>query len=141
MNRVQWTVFVMGLFLVGCGGTSLDQEITGKITFEGEPVTEGMVSFFKASTGSAAQGTLGEGGVFTLVQAEHRLPPGQYRVTINPLLNMEENIGSTKPGSAGGVKITERGGESIPKQYRRRDTSRLRADIPSESYDFNLVRE
>jgi len=131
----------MFFFLVGCGETSLDQEITGKITFEGVPVTEGIVTFFRPSTGNAAQGTLGEGGVFTLVQAERGLPPGQYCVTVVPMSTMEEHIGPPKPGSVSGTKITERGGESIPQQYRKRNTSQLRADIPSESYDFDLVRK
>ena len=83
--RDKLVVIAVCMHLAGCGGATLDEEITGKVTFQNKPVTEGTVTFFRSSTGSVAQGALGAGGVYTLVQVGSSLLPGEYHVTIAPL--------------------------------------------------------
>lgn len=55
--------------LAGCSGNS-DQlptgEVYGKVTYKGEPLTMGSVTFIPEGTGKAASGEIREDGTFTL---------------------------------------------------------------------------
>ena len=128
-------VFFSSLFLLGCGKPATE-DISGKVTFQGAPVTEGMITFFKPSSGDTAQSILGEGGRYTLPASQSSLlTPGEYKVMITPL-SVRDPSGDTLRG---GEKIVEKGGESIPMLYRKRNKTTLRVTIPSDNYDLDMV--
>jgi len=123
------------VILLGCGG-SASEDISGKVTFQDAPVTVGHITFSRASSGSTAMGTLGEDGVFTLPASQSALlAPGEYKVTITPVSVHDPTGDSLKDG----IKLVEKGGESIPMRYRNRNKTPLRKTIPSDSYDFDML--
>jgi len=135
-HRYLWLVTFSCVLLLGCGEPA-SEDISGKVTFQGAPVTEGMITFFKPSSGETAQSMLGEGGRFILPALQSRvLTPGDYKVMIIPVSVRDPSGDSIK----GGEKIVERGGKSIPMIYRQRDKTPLRITIPSDDpYDFDMV--
>ncbi len=120
------------MLLSGCGEPA-SEDLSGKVTFKGEPVTEGRVTFFGPK--GTAQSRLGEDGVFTLLASQGVLAPGEYKVMITPIL-VHDPSGDSKKG---GEKFVEEGGKSIPTRYRKRNKTPLRATIPGDSYDFDMV--
>jgi len=133
--RCQLLVLFSCVILLGCGG-SASEDISGKVTFQDAPVTVGHITFSRASSGSTAMGTLGEDGVFTLPASQSALlAPGEYKVTITPVSVHDPTGDSLKDG----IKLVEKGGESIPMRYRNRNKTPLRKTIPSDSYDFDML--
>jgi len=133
--RYKFLVLFLCLFLPGCGEPALE-DISGKVTFGGTPVIEGMITFFKPSSGEVAQSILGEGGRFILsVPLSGALTPGEYKVMITPLSVRDPSGDSIRHGE----KIVEKGGKSIPMHYRQRNKTPLRATIPSDDYNFDMV--
>jgi hypothetical protein len=61
----------------GCGGDA-DEGVTveGKVAYQGEPITNGSLTFFPAS-GRPITAALSEDGEYSC-----QLPPGEYRVTV-----------------------------------------------------------
>src|SRR5262245_53639354 len=64
-------------FLLGCGDTSRPKlgRVSGKVTYNGQPVTRGIVSFVPrggpgAQTGQPATGEIGPDGTYTLTTFE-----------------------------------------------------------------------
>ena len=71
-----------GLALAGCGGSGPERhEITGKVTYKGEPVEEGIIDF-------EPQGGQGTKDGATIQKGQYRIPrdkglfPGKYKVSI-----------------------------------------------------------
>jgi len=134
--RYPWIVLFLCMILPGCD-KPVSQVISGKVTLKKDvPVTIGMVTFFRSSTGDILQSTLGEGGAYTLPTSVRALPPGEYKVTITPISVRNPSGDSPKNGES----YVEKGGKSIPVRYRKRDKTPLRATIPSDDpYDFDMV--
>jgi hypothetical protein len=59
-------------------------QVSGKVTFEGQPVTEGVVSFFSSELGYASDASLGPDGSYTVVTGDGGLVVGKYQVAIMP---------------------------------------------------------
>ena len=71
---------------VGCGSKpqSLQIPVSGKVTIDGKPATEGGVSYRDEQTGmNQPAGKIAADGTYTLTHA-HRdgAPPGRYRVVV-----------------------------------------------------------
>src|SRR5437868_1262407 len=59
------------VFLSGCGsGDSFppSARVTGQITFQGQPVTEGVVNFISPKTGTAGSGVLNDDGEYEIAE-------------------------------------------------------------------------
>jgi hypothetical protein len=63
--------------VAGCGESSNEVSVEGRVTYRGEPLSKGSVTFFPSS-GRPAAAALSEGGEYSL-----ELLPGQYTVTVN----------------------------------------------------------
>ncbi len=126
----------VALLAVGCQKSGPDQVISGKVSFQGKPVTIGDVTFINPGTGSVAQGSLGEEGNYTLLLINNGLKPGKYKVTVSPKITYEK--GKSREGSD--FKMVESGGKSIPERYHYDASTRLSATITGgqESFDFEL---
>lgn len=72
---------LMGLGLTGCGSSKPSGSVTGKVSMDGKPVTNGSVVFSSSTKGSAAEGKLDSAGAFNLTDS---LPVGDYVVTVKP---------------------------------------------------------
>jgi hypothetical protein len=121
---------VAALVLVGLGCSSGDRQITvrGKVTFQGEPVTEGTVQFNDDKTGHGAEAELQPDGSY-----QTKLPAGEYKVLIvPPLLSVESKTGPPDPQFK---KV-----RNIPDKYRSTVTSGLTAVASADKtvHDFDM---
>ena len=122
---------------VGCVQKA-ETSVSGEVTYQGQPVQQGEITFFKPATGEVAQGALGDGGVYSLPTADKELLPGEYHVVIAPIRIYEKVTGPQGME----YKMVEKGGESIPVSYRDRANSPLKATVASgmNKIDFELVK-
>ena len=127
-------VALIGGLMVGCGGKDGAGSITGKVTFEGKPVTVGTVRFSGHHSGAASQNNLDEEGAYSLVIPDSGLPAGDYTVTIAPVI-------SYKSGEHG-MQTVYQGQESIPVQYHKPKNSPLKATLAdgNNTFDFDMVQ-
>jgi len=105
------------LLTSGCGPRDTRVECSGTVTYAGEPVEEGSISFVPLAGGSRSEGAVITAGRYTA-----RVQPGRHRVEIRgsrPLAT--KVINSDMPGG-----IRE---DYIPAEFN--DASTLEAEIPA----------
>lgn len=132
MRSVWGFCLIVGLMLLaGCGdGEPSRIPVTGTVTFDGEPVTEGTVTFFSRSTGVADGAPLNSEGRFEFADG---LPAGEYVVSVAPP-PPEEVAGA--PSAAPPKEYPD-----IPQKYRSDVTTDLKATVEegsSEPLRFEL---
>jgi hypothetical protein len=136
MRSCRWLVVfaIAGLSaLQGCSETSTipkTMEVSGTVTLDGKPLTEGTVNFSSSSTGDAAIAELKEGGRFLFGNG---VLPGTYRVTVTgPVNNTPPAEGVTPPV----LKFI------IPSRYMDPASTDLKANVSAESseFKFDLVK-
>lgn len=104
--------------------------VTGKVTFQDEPVDQGGITFEDPESGIAVMGDLGEGGQYTL-----EVPPGTYQIGITPPLEDKTGRGDT-PDDADYAKV-----DNIPPKYHWGGESGLTATVSDSEtkHDFNMT--
>jgi len=120
----------------GCGDSSGPVgSLSGKVTYKGEPVTEGSIVFFNPETGAAAEAQLDLDGTYVIETQVGGLPPGTYQVSISP---PEIPDPSTPPNTA--PSMIPKDMPNVPKKYRRRETSDLTVVIHQgeNTYDLDM---
>lgn len=117
---------------VGCGSSSAEPEssISGTVTYRGEKVTEGIVSFYDQSRGAVFQDEIDEQGRYELPAVTH----GSYKVTVIPL-PPPETMG------ADGAVPTAKDPENIPKAYRSAKTTPFEQSVDDTTNEYNLELE
>jgi hypothetical protein len=65
------------LAVAGCGGGNNNGRVEGKVTFDGQPVTGGNVTFF-TSSGAAYSANIRSDGSYSIAD----VPPGEMTVTV-----------------------------------------------------------
>jgi len=120
------SLLAAGLFsvvvAVGCGGEPKLQtaQVTGTVTYKGELLKTGDVTFIPVVSGPAAMGTIGPDGKYTLQTAgQPGAVPGKYRVSI---IAVEITPGSPEDPNAGARQL-------IPEKYGSDSTSGLEREI------------
>ncbi len=116
----------------GCGGADNAPPIapvSGRVTFQGQPVAPGVVNF-ASEAGFAASANLDSDGKFRLVsQYGSGIPHGTYKVTIAP----------PPPAMGEGENpVAPPDDPKIPKKYRDFATTDLKADITDGSKEFSF---
>ncbi|MES2791909.1 MAG: hypothetical protein V4719_20005 [Planctomycetota bacterium] len=124
---------MLGIFLitnVGCGGKPPGKpsgSATIKIIFDGQPVTEGMVSL---------QNNLGEGGGAPLnsegIATLSTVIKGSYVVTVTPPM---AGVAAPAPGTK---LAAPKEYANIPAKFRRSDTSTLKAEVKDAKNEFKF---
>lgn len=117
----------VALAVAGCGSAEKQYDVSGKVTFKGEPVTEGQVQFIEDRTGRGAQVDLGPGGAYTAT-----LFAGEYKVVVTPPYMVDESGGMPNPYYK---KV-----KNIPAKYHSTETSGLTAAVAPDktAHDFDL---
>ena len=112
----------------GCGSAEKPLDVTGRVTFKGEPVTEGSVQFIEDRTGRGAEVDLGPDGTY-----KASLFPGDYKVVVTPPYMVDESQGIPNPYYK---KV-----KNIPAKYHSTDTSGLTAAVSPDkaTHDFNMT--
>ena len=103
----------------GCGKSEVLGKVSGKVTFQGEPVSKGLVLLANAEKGVHVMAELRGDGTFDVETADgFGLPPGTYQVAITPP-RIEFPIDPT------GAPPVIREYPNIPAKYRDAATSGL----------------
>jgi hypothetical protein len=100
---------LLGVFCLlpaGCGSPKYPRtvSISGKVTWQGKPLTAGSVAFIPANAGGSqpsrsAGGEIGPDGVYRLssFRSGDGVMPGQYRVTVESYISQPTHAESDKP--------------------------------------------
>jgi hypothetical protein len=117
-------VFVVcgAVFLSGCGssdGYPPSAKVSGQITFQGQPVAEGVVNFVSPKTGNASSGVLNAEGKYVIAEG---IPPGDYHVSVTPPRVM-------RPPMPGEPAPEAKPYANIPEKVRTETTSGLRTEV------------
>lgn len=111
----------LSIALVGCDGAKAHQ-VSGTVTFDGEPVKEGHIAFLPN----------GGGGSITDGRYSISTPPGSFKVEINA-----SKLQKLPPGQVGMDGAKEEVREYIPERYNSK--TELKADVSgSTTLDFTL---
>ncbi|MGL4553200.1 MAG: hypothetical protein ACRC33_18705 [Gemmataceae bacterium] len=121
-------VLAAGLLAAGCGSGESPLAVSGKVTFNGEPVTEGSVQFNDEKTGRGSEVDLKADGTY-----QASLFAAEYKVVVTPPYLTDESKSGPPSGSYKKVK-------NIPGKYHSTDTSGLQAAVaPGKTvHDFDL---
>lgn len=123
--------------LAGCGGESLDYgplgTLKGKVTFKGEPFTQGTVILSDGKSGTGAA-TLKSDGTFFVTDRIGGIPVGTYNIAFQP----ETKEVSDNPNSP----PREEAVFVLPKKYYSTDNSGLTVEIkPGENtVEFDVTK-
>ena len=103
----------------GCGNSEVIVKVSGKVTFKGEPVSEGLVLLINAEKGIRLTSELRADGSFDVKTVKgFGLSPGTYQIAITPP-RVEFPLDPTEP-------LPEVGEfPNIPARYRKVETSQL----------------
>ena len=136
IRRLATSAVLLGL-IGGCGAKSDHPEtlsVSGKVTYKGQPVTKGTVSFM-ADAGQTATGPIQPDGAYrlgTFAEGDGAVA-GHHKV----MIIADDSDPTLMPGSSPGYKAPK---DLIPKKYSKLETSGLETTVSKEtkSYDFDL---
>jgi hypothetical protein len=130
------------LALTGCGGSGHPPTVavSGTVTFQGEPLTNGTVRFVPVDpqTGRPAEGIIGPDGKFTLstFSPGDGVLAGDYGISITSYKSGEEKLAKDKDL---GLNISDK--SAIPEKYNNVKTSGLNETINSGEPKKDLLLE
>jgi hypothetical protein len=128
----RWACCASLLLLAGCNEGPVVGEVSGKVTYRGQPVSEGRVSFTHVEAGYGADALLESDGTFVVETAEGGLPVGEYRVAITPLIVMDSSDPNTPPVGV------EKAARDIPQKYRDESSSGFTAMVVKGKNDVTF---
>jgi len=133
-------VAVLVVFLAGCG--SADRVgVSGKVTLNGQPLTNATIQFFPQGAMSPAGGTVVTDGKYEL-PAKPGLPPGKYKVSISSPVGGETATGSfvANPGAKGKTVAPQTTVKDlVPAKYNT--NTELQVEVTAKgpnTFDFDL---
>lgn len=140
MNTYRKCGWVLVLAVAGgCGGTSgpVRHEITGRVTYKGEPVEEGIISFEPMDGQGSKDGA-------TIINGDYRIPKdkglftGKYRVSII-IGDGSSGVGNASPDAPQRRRVANPGKERAPPEWNR--DSKQVADVKAagpNKFDFAI---
>lgn len=130
------------LLISGCGGGKPAGKVSGKVTFNGAPVTEAAIVFENQAAGVSAKVNLGPDGTYVAKTADSiGLPPGNYQVAVTPSQVAETDEVPLVAAPSGNEQDPP---SAIPAKYHSPATSGLTADVKAGDnppFDFDLKDE
>ena len=132
LATISKSLLLLCVLSAGCGsGDKLARyRVTGKVTYQAQPVEQGEITFEDPAAGQVNSSPLGSGGSYGL-----ELPAGDYRVSVAPPLVETKGTGDSPPD-----KISDPTVKNIPKKYWRQESSGLTAQVAKDkrTFDFDL---
>ena len=121
--------FLAVVWIGGCGGDKLARyRVSGKVTFQGQPVERGEITFEDPNAGQVNSSSLESGGGYSFV-----LPAGDFKVSVAPPLVETKGTGVTPPDMVPDPAV-----KNIPKKYWRPETSGLSAHVVKDKTTFTF---
>lgn len=118
--------------IAGCGSSTSKPSgsVSGRVTFQGQPVTSGVVNLMSKTLGAGASAPLGEDGKYRL---NDPLEVGDYKVMITP-------PPPAPPRPEDGPPKPRPTASDIPNKYRTEATTDLTATVKagSNTFDFDM---
>jgi hypothetical protein len=118
----------VGLWAAGCGASA--SSVSGKVTYKGQLVKGGTVTFFGADNWTSSC-RIGEDGTYTIL----KVPPGQVKITVetqtakpNPMASRMPKPPKDTPMPEGSMYTTQGQADRdvpIPEQYADKERSGL----------------
>lgn len=105
-------------------------EVRGKVSFKGQPVKEGLVTFLNTKEGGAAEAQIGASGEYKVATG---VALGDYVVEIKPLVHIVD----TDPGKSPPAPV-EKPAPDIPTKYRQQGKTPLRATVKAGKNEINF---
>lgn len=127
--RAPTLVLIAALVPTACSSGPTKGEVHGKVTFKGQPVKEGTVTFLNPKEGGAAEGQIKDGN-YSLVGGALL---GDYVVEIKPLMHIVD----TDPGKTPPAPV-EKPAPDIPAKYRMQGTTSLKATVKGGANEINF---
>jgi len=118
------------LIVAGCESGPPRGEVHGKVTYKGQPVKEGTVTFLNQAGGGDAEATIGPGGAY---EVPGGVVVGEYIVEIKPLMEIRD----TDPGKSPPAPV-EKSAPDIPKKYRQQGTTPLKPKVEAGKNEINF---
>jgi hypothetical protein len=122
-----------GLGICGCGAKREHGTLSGKVTFQGKAVAEGVVAFYDDEYGAYLTADIQPDGTYK-AGGDKGIWAGKYRVAVVP-----PRVDAPKGISKGPPKVKEY--PNIPVRYRRPETSRLAVEVKegsNEPFDIEM---
>jgi len=114
---------------LGCGGSADGlQELTGKVTYNGEPIPEGRIQFRSLDASQHAYAGVIQDGQYTV-----RIAPGPAAVEIRASRLIPGKYDESNPGERAPV-----GEMYIPEKYNSRTELQVTIEPSTVSEDFDL---
>jgi hypothetical protein len=118
------------LFPAGCEKGPAKGDVRGKVTFKGQSVKEGRVTFLNPKEGGAAEALIGAEGAYAV---QGGVVVGDYVVEITPLVHIVD----TDPGKSPPAPV-EKPAPDIPMKYRQQGKTPLRANVKPGKNEINF---
>jgi hypothetical protein len=130
MKLLAWMLFAGMVSLVGCGGNSNIGKVTGKVTLDGQPVSDATVVFSPTKGGSPSNARTDSQGVYTLsyTRSEKGAEIGQHQVRITTFQHADAD--SEPPILA----VPEK----IPAKYNSQSELKVNVESGDNTHDFEL---
>lgn len=154
-NLFRMSFFAAVVAIVGCGGgddLGKRYSVSGKVTYKGQPVANGQVSFIPDKPeGRGATGQIKDGSyTLTTLEPEDGAFPGNYSVTIDAKqvdLSAAEAEAKKKGSTSAFIpqdmvaKANAKAKNAVPAKYGNMSTSPLKAEVKASSntIDFELT--
>ena len=123
---------ILAVCVPGCRQKEKLGAVSGKVTFQGQPVGAGAVVFTNKSKGVFMTAKIDEQGQFKVVMAKGAgLPPGEYQISVSPPV---PDIGVGAGPMPGPVPECP----FVPRRYRDYKTSGLTLTVPEEGTTLNI---
>lgn len=117
--------------VVGCSsGGPPTGRVQGKVTFKGNPVTEGNIQFLNPKEGGTAGAELNKDGTYVV---PNPVVVGEYLVTVSPLTVIVD----TDPGKSPPAPV-EKPAPNIPQKVRQQGSTHLRATVKTGQNEHNF---
>lgn len=121
-----------GCCVLGCGKGKVLGPVSGNVTFQGKPVTEGSVLFRNEEKGVYMTAKLDQAGHYEVKQPTgDGLPPGDYAVSVNPPV-----VDAPMAGSGQSFRMPTF--PNIPIKYRDAKTSGVSVTVPEEGTTLDI---
>jgi hypothetical protein len=136
-------------FLIGCGGDAGRPKlgrVSGKVTYKGQPVTKGIVSFIPrggpgSETGQSATGEIGADGSYTLTTFDpgDGAVLGEHTVLVSAREEDPAIKGRGMPIPDASGKINIKPAKSlVPEKYATAENSPLRYTVKEGRNEYNI---
>ncbi len=153
MNRIATlSLSLLCVLLPGCGSSGLGT-VSGVVTVDGTPVTQGTIMFIPEH-GKAAIGSIGSDGRYTLTtySADDGALIGPHKVTILSTVvgassfaptSIQEEVAQANDPKARRILVRGTVVWIVPERYSQPTTTDLTADVKSgrQTIDFNVQKK